>query len=914
MTERQSTGETPLVKMIKEVYDTKIRMKEVLGTDVDDFEQYPVLAWNKLALRYNQGIEAGWNDGWHQFYPDHQVERSEYEHLLFTYRDFTPSTPQYSAETDIDNLVIIMKDNYRIRMELKDALRTDSNEFVTYPDICEAGVDGWYEEAYYIAYQEAYNKAYDSRIGVPIIVWKDGKITMYNGSTFENTTMYYWIDGQSGSRVVYTQPFTVSQTCTVYGVIEYQGRMGKIVTRYIDLDTDYSNEPLKIWLAEDNTSNDNKLIFTVTSIEWVEPEPLDTTFVVYTQRDGISDPLFEESWFKDPDNPKQFQITLGGTRRHIYIALSGGYLTIESLNKNNGGKINISGDISVVIGHNGYMDRWGGAISEIKNCCIEDAQYLHEHNRKYTGCNSLLYVPDVGIGSYVDYTNMFDGCTSLNQITAHKYYDDEMPDLTDWVKNVANIGVFIKNKGYSLPFGTDGIPVGWIVEEEQYEIDNTIVPPVITTGRNTVTITNSNDFGYIYYYTSTDATERAYTGTINITDDTVIYAFIKRTQEGNLVSTTTTQIVYWRYLTINKIVDRVYINQDITGQIKYYIGNDSSNVYDYSDYITLESDNTITAWIEPHSPETFTITINPALDPMYIKALESGNITMNFQYGYLPERPWDGFIYYKKNNSSWTQLIRVTNPSDGNWPTATGTLSLNVGDIVLFYTRNITIHTQCLFSSDIRYEVGGNIASMDGDGYIYINDLQSVTSASCKFFPGFRNDTKLVSSKNLVINYGSYLYNICENMFEGCTNMTQTFNSFDCKNFLKLTEMYKGCTSLTYGIINLVNEVNCESMYEGCTSLIKGSDIQYKLNYLFNYYKMYYDCPNLTEIKFLVCHKDPQTGNPDPTWSGNFERDDLGYTVFDGLINENTSRTGTFYKYSSQVWRNIPSGWTVVDA
>lgn len=905
MTERQSTGSTPLEKMIKEVYDTKIRMKEVLETDVDDFEQYPVLAWNKLALRYNQGISAGWNDAWHQFYPDHQVTREEYEHLLLAYKDFTPSTPQYSAETDIKNLVIIMKDNYRIRMELKDALRTTSNEFVTYPDICEAGVEGWYKEAYDIAYKEAYNKAFDASIGVPIIVWQNGKISMYNGSTFENTTIYYWIDGQSGSRVVYTQPFTVSQTCTVYGVIEYQGRMGKIVTRYIDLDTDYSKEPLKIALAPDNASNDNKLIFTVTSKPFDSADPW-VAFWIKLHRDDAIDSFFYQDWTKGVE-PKKFQITLKDTRKQIYIGVDGGYLTIESVNKNNGGKLNISGNENV---------------REIKNCCIEDAQYLYTRPQKYTGCNSLLYLPgDVQLEFDTDdYSDMFNGCTSLNQITAHNYYEHGIPNLTNWVKNVANIGVFIKNSRLKLPTGVNGIPAGWIVVEEQYEIDNTIVPPVINVGRNTVTITNPNDFGYIYYYTSADDTEREYKDTINITDDIVIYAFIKRKREENIVSTTTTQNVYLRYLTINKIVDRVYINQEITGQIKYYIGNDSSNVYDYTDYITLESDNTITAWIEPHYPETFSITVNPALDLMYIRALESGNITMNFQYNNIPAG--SGRIYYKKNNSPWTKLISVKSTTGGIDATATGTLSLNVGDIVLFYNDHLNYWTtenyvkHSIFSSDIRYEVGGNIASMDGNGtgYLYINDLQSVTSASCGHLPLFTNDTKLVSSKNLIINYGSYsYYNTCANMFEGCTNMTQTFNSFDCKNVLELTEMYKGCTSLTYGIINLVNEVSCESMYEGCTSLIKGSDIQYKLNYLYEYYKMYHDCPNLTEIKLLVCMKDPVTGNPDPTWNGTFERYYPDHIAIEGIINENTSRTGTFYKNSSQGWNNIPSGWTVID-
>ena len=879
MTERQSTGETPLVKMIKEVYDTKIRMKEVLGTDVDDFEQYPVLAWNKLALRYNQGIEAGWNDAWHQFYPDHQVTRDEYEHLLFAYRDFTPSTPQYSAETDIDNLVIIMKDNYRIRMELKDALRTDSNEFVTYPDICEAGVDGWYEEAYYIAYQEAYNKAYDSRIGVPIIVWKDGKITMYNGSTFENTTMYYWIDGQSGSRVVYTQPFTVSQTCTVYGVIEYQGRMGKIVTRYIDLDTDYSNEPLKIWLAEDNTSNDNKLIFTVTSIEWVEPEPLDTTFVVYTQRDGISDPLFEESWFKDPDNPKQFQITLGGTRRHIYIALSGGYLTIESLNKNNGGKINISGDISVVIGHNGYMDRWGGAISEIKNCCIEDAQYLHEHNRKYTGCNSLLYVPDVGIGSYVDYTNMFDGCTSLNQITAHKYYDDEMPDLTDWVKNVANIGVFIKNKGYSLPFGTDGIPVGWIVEEEQYEIDNTIVPPVITTGRNTVTITNSNDFGYIYYYTSIDATERAYTDTINITDDTVIYAFIKRTREGNLVSTTSHLSVPYYYMSVRQVFDDVYLESEIEGTIYYYLGSDSSNVHTYGGMFTIDSNTTVTCWVGERVRETFNLTVTDWENENFtMKALTSGNIEVD-----MKTTNRSGNLKWKKNNANTWNYIYVSNYK------VVGSIPVAAGDYVTIVLgahfgggSSDPQYTGIFVNSTCRYDIMGSIKSM----------IPGSTSSLSQMF---RNDAQVVSAKKLYVAFDSSTFN-------------PTYQSCGA--------MFKDAVNLTYGPVIADMGINCGSMFQGCTSLLK---VPGEFNTQMGNARMFDGCSLITvvpDFNFTGVNAPDIINNCSSLQSIKYlGKDPNGMSLlFDYVFGTGLSSTGTFIKNSQQTWDNVPSGWTVVDA
>lgn len=866
MTERQSTGSTPLEKMIKEVYDTKIRMKEVLETDVDDFEQYPVLTWNKLALRYNQGISAGWNDAWHQFYPDHQVTREEYEHLLLAYKDFTPSTPQYSAETDIKNLVIIMKDNYRIRMELKDALRTTSNEFVTYPDICEAGVEGWYKEAYDIAYQEAYNKAYDARIGVPIIVWKDGKISMYNGSTFENTTIYYWIDGQSGSRVMYTQPFTVSQTCTVYGVIEYQGRMGKIVTRYIDLDTDYSKEPLKIALAPDNASNDNKLILTVTSYEWEGiPDSPWTEFIVYTQPDGwMEDPLFKDDWGKDPDNPRKYQITLGGARRHIYIKLWGGYLTIESVNKNNGGKLNISGN---------------GNVREIKNCCIEDAQYLYARPQKYTGCNSLLYLPgDVQLEFDTDdYSDMFNGCTSLNQITAHNYYEHGIPNLTNWVKNVANIGVFIKNSRLKLPTGVNGIPAGWIVVEEQYEIDNTIVPPVINVGRNTVTITNPNDFGYIYYYTSADDTEREYKDTINITDDIVIYAFIKRKREENMVSTTSHLSVPYYYMSVRQIFDDVYLESEIEGTIYYYLGSDSSNIQTYSSMFTIDSNTTVTCWVGERVRETFNLTVTDWKNEKFtMRALTSGNIEID-----MKTTAKSGHLAWKKNNAnSWNYIFVSNYKVVGSIPVAVGdyiTISLNVhfggGSSDPQYT-GIFVNSTC------RYDIMGSIESM----------IPSSTSSLSQMF---RNDTNVISAKKLYITFDPFKFNpsyqSCGAMFQDAVNLT--YGPVIADMGIYCGSMFQGCTSLLEVTGKFSITMGVPNMFDGCSRITVVPDFNFtglSAPDIFN------NCSSLQRIKCLF-------------YSGAGE-------YFDYVFGTGLPSTGTFIKNSQQRYLNIPTGWTVVDA
>ena len=63
------------------------------------------------------------------------------------------------------------------------------------------------------------------------------------------------------------------------------------------------------------------------------------------------------------------------------------------------------------------------------------------------------------------YEDMFDGCTSLNKITmlatAINYNS-----LQQWVRNVGQTGVFIKNPAMTtLPTGNSGIPTGWTVED-----------------------------------------------------------------------------------------------------------------------------------------------------------------------------------------------------------------------------------------------------------------------------------------------------------------------------------------------------------------------------------------------------------------------------------------------------------------
>jgi hypothetical protein len=86
----------------------------------------------------------------------------------------------------------------------------------------------------------------------------------------------------------------------------------------------------------------------------------------------------------------------------------------------------------------------------------------------FYGCTGLTTAPELPATTLVEncYASMFRGCTSLNHI---KMLATDIPAsncLTNWVKNVASTGTFIKHPDMtSLPTGTSGIPEGWTVQD-----------------------------------------------------------------------------------------------------------------------------------------------------------------------------------------------------------------------------------------------------------------------------------------------------------------------------------------------------------------------------------------------------------------------------------------------------------------
>lgn len=104
----------------------------------------------------------------------------------------------------------------------------------------------------------------------------------------------------------------------------------------------------------------------------------------------------------------------------------------------------------------------------------------HTFNSMFRSCISMTVAPElnyVGDTSLAFYIGMFDGCKNLNYVKCLSTRDDSY-DTAYWLRNVAEVGTFVKKAGVEWESGYDGIPVGWrVIEdtdfEEPFYVENT---------------------------------------------------------------------------------------------------------------------------------------------------------------------------------------------------------------------------------------------------------------------------------------------------------------------------------------------------------------------------------------------------------------------------------------------------------
>lgn len=93
--------------------------------------------------------------------------------------------------------------------------------------------------------------------------------------------------------------------------------------------------------------------------------------------------------------------------------------------------------------------------------------YNYCYNNMFRGCTSLTTAPDLNattLSSYC-YQYMFRGCSNLTYIKCLATSISATNCLSDWVRDVAASGTFVKDSTMSSwPSGNSGIPENWTIE------------------------------------------------------------------------------------------------------------------------------------------------------------------------------------------------------------------------------------------------------------------------------------------------------------------------------------------------------------------------------------------------------------------------------------------------------------------
>ena len=85
----------------------------------------------------------------------------------------------------------------------------------------------------------------------------------------------------------------------------------------------------------------------------------------------------------------------------------------------------------------------------------------------FYGCTSLITAPELPATTLASscYSVMFSGCTNLNYIKAMFTTTPSSTYTSDWVRNVAASGTFVKNSAATWDVtGSSGIPTGWTIQ------------------------------------------------------------------------------------------------------------------------------------------------------------------------------------------------------------------------------------------------------------------------------------------------------------------------------------------------------------------------------------------------------------------------------------------------------------------
>lgn len=200
-------------------------------------------------------------------------------------------------------------------------------------------------------------------------------------------------------------------------------------------------------------------------------------------------------------------------------------------------------------------------------------------------------------------------------------------------------------------------------------------------------------------------------------------------------------------------------------------------------------------------------------------------------------------IEYCKNDSNWTSITSSANGTS---------IIVNDGDAVRFRGNNSNYFNNYFSSSDITFDLEGNIMSL-----IDKNDFANlkILNASFSFMSLFQNCTGLISAKNLMLPATTLSVQCYYGMFEKCTNLIEapilpaTTLEYGCYMY-----MFSECTNLTVApeLPATVLSRNCyEGMFKKCTKLTTAPILPATTLFTECYMLMFVNCTALNTVPML---------------------------------------------------------------
>ena len=170
----------------------------------------------------------------------------------------------------------------------------------------------------------------------------------------------------------------------------------------------------------------------------------------------------------------------------------------------------------------------------------------------FQDCTALQKAPDLLAETIVGscYIGMFNSASTLNYIKCTATSGVTTGNTKDWTKAVSNTGTFIRAANVNWTSGVNGIPTGWLVQD-----DGTPDIPTISCNGLKIELSCATTGADIYYKLTSAGSYSAYTTPIIMTGDTDVWCY---SEKDGMSSTTTSMTCEYDDRTIYE-----YANQSL---------------------------------------------------------------------------------------------------------------------------------------------------------------------------------------------------------------------------------------------------------------------------------------------------------------------------------------------------------------